>query len=174
MQGKLDRESNENSELRDKIQRLENDLEKEKDNGRREITEKKLAYQEIKQLQELIGEMEKTIQRLSDELKQAKKVNDDKQSSIQELETQQRLNEERMITKEKEMQSYIETKAELSAQLNKLQEEFDKLDHKHIMLRAQEFDKVDVLRVNAELEGRAKNLQIDVENLIRERNALQD
>jgi len=40
---------------------LENDLEKEKDNGRREITEKKLAYQEIKQLQELIGEMEKTI-----------------------------------------------------------------------------------------------------------------
>lgn len=61
MQGKLDRENSENSELRDKIQRLENDLEKEKNSGRQEITEKKLAYQEIKQLQELIGEMEKTI-----------------------------------------------------------------------------------------------------------------
>ena len=41
-------------------------------------------------------------------------------------------------------------------------------------LRAQEFDKVDVLKVNAELEGRTKNLQIDIENLIRERNNLQD
>ena len=41
-------------------------------------------------------------------------------------------------------------------------------------LRAQEFDKVDVLKVNAEQEGRIKNLQIDVEHLIRERNSLQD
>ena len=56
--------------------------------------------------------------------------------------------------------------------LNKLQQEFDILDTKHIKLRAAEFDKVDVLKVNAELEGRTKNLQIDVENLIRERNAL--
>ena len=74
--------------------------------------------------------------------------------------------------KDKEMQSYIDNKVELTAQLHKLQEDFDELDHKHIKLRAQEFDKVDVLRVNAELEGKAKNLQIDVENLIRERNAL--
>lgn len=31
-----------------------------------------------------------------------------------------------------------------------------------------------MLKVNAELEGRSKNLQIDVENLIKERNSLQD
>ena len=62
----------------------------------------------------------------------------------------------------------------MSDQLNKLQENFDELDHKHIKLRASEFDKVDVLKVNAELEGRSKNLQIDMENLIRERNSLQD
>ena len=48
------------------------------------------------------------------------------------------------------------------------------LDTKHIKLRASEFDKVDVLKVNAELEGRSKNLQIDVEHLIKERNNLQD
>ena len=72
------------------------------------------------------------------------------------------------------MQQYIENKAELTGQLAKLQDDFNELDHKHIKLRAQEFDKVDVLKVNAELEGRTKNLQIDVENLIRERNALQD
>lgn len=72
------------------------------------------------------------------------------------------------------MQTYIENKAELTNQLTKLQDDFNELDHKHIKLRAQEFDKVDVLKVNAELEGRTKNLQLDVENLIRERNALQD
>ena len=52
----------------------------------------------------------------------------------------------------------------------KLQEQYDELDNKHVKLRAAEFDKVDVLKVNAELEGKTKNLQIDVENLIRERN----
>ena len=72
------------------------------------------------------------------------------------------------------MEKFAFNKSELTGQLNKLQEDFDQLDHKHIKLRAQEFDKVDVLKVNAELEGRSKNLQIDVENLIRERNALQD
>ena len=72
------------------------------------------------------------------------------------------------------MQAYIDSKAELNAQLSKLQEDFSELDQKHIKLRAQEFDKVDVLKVNAELEGRTKNLQIDIENLIRERNQIQD
>ena len=56
--------------------------------------------------------------------------------------------------------------------MTKLQDEFNALDEKHVKLRAQEFDKVDVLKVNAELEGRSKNLQIDVENLIKERNSL--
>ena len=63
-----------------------------------------------------------------------------------------------MVMKDKEMQSYIETKTELTNQLTKLQEDFDELDNKHVKLRAQEFDKVDVLKVNAELEGRTKNL----------------
>lgn len=72
------------------------------------------------------------------------------------------------------MQAYIEAKEELVVQLKTLQEEFNILDNKHVKLRAQEFDKVDVLKVNAELEGKCKNLHIDVENLIRERNTLQD
>ena len=56
----------------------------------------------------------------------------------------------------------------------KLGRDYDDLDTKHVKLRAKEYDKVDVLRVNAELEGKVKNLQIDIENLICERNALQD
>lgn len=50
MQGKLDREHRESDLLRDKIARLENELENEKNNSRQEHTDKKLAYQEIKQL----------------------------------------------------------------------------------------------------------------------------
>jgi hypothetical protein len=37
-------------------------------------------------------------------------------------------------------------------------------------MKAKEFDKVDVLQLNAELEGKNKNLNIDIENLIKERN----
>ena len=80
MQGKLDRENVDNNLLRDKITRLENDLEKERNGSRQEITDKNMAYQEIKQLQELIGEMEKTINRLSEELIQAKTMTEDRQS----------------------------------------------------------------------------------------------
>ena len=44
MQGKLDREHRESDLLRDKIKRLENELENEKNNSRQENTDKKLAY----------------------------------------------------------------------------------------------------------------------------------
>ena len=44
MQGKLDREHAENSQLREKISRLENEVDKEKNNVRQEVTEKKLAF----------------------------------------------------------------------------------------------------------------------------------
>ena len=44
MQGKLDREHRESELLKDKIQRLENELENEKNNVRKENTDKKLAY----------------------------------------------------------------------------------------------------------------------------------
>jgi len=54
--------------------------------------------------------------------------------------------------------------------LDKLQSDYDKLDRQMIQMKAKEFDKVDVLQVNAELEGKNKNLNIDVENLIKERN----
>jgi hypothetical protein len=41
-------------------------------------------------------------------------------------------------------------------------------------MKAQEYDKVDVLRVNAELEGKMCHLQTDVESLVKDRNALQN
>ena len=82
MQGKLDREHRESDLLRDKIKRLENELENEKNNSRQENTDKKLAYQEIKQLQDLIQEMEKTISRLGDDLLAAKNLTDDRQGQI--------------------------------------------------------------------------------------------
>ena len=91
---------------------MENDIEREKNNSRQETTEKKLAYQEIKQLQDLIGEMEKTINRLSEELISAKTVTDERQSQINELDTQRRIYEERFELKGREMEQFILSKAE--------------------------------------------------------------
>ena len=42
-----------------------------------------------------------------------------------------------------------------------------------IKLKAKEFDKVDILQINAQLEGQTRNLNIEVENLIKERNEAQ-
>ena len=53
-----------------------------------------------------------------------------------------------------------------------MQKDYDTLERQHIKLRAQEFDKVDVLKVNAELEGRVNHLQADVENVVKDRNML--
>ena len=39
-----------------------------------------------------------------------------------------------------------------------------------IKLKAKEFDKVDLLQQNAELEGRNKNLSIEVEHLLKAKN----
>ena len=44
LQSKIDREKLENTQLRDKMARLENDLELEKNASRTEMTEKKLAF----------------------------------------------------------------------------------------------------------------------------------
>ena len=40
------------------------------------------------------------------------------------------------------------------------------------MIKAKEYDKVDLLRRAAELEAKLKYLQVDNENLVRERNCL--
>ena len=40
------------------------------------------------------------------------------------------------------------------------------------MIKAKEYDKVDLLRRSAELEAKLKYLQVDNENLVRERNCL--
>jgi hypothetical protein len=47
------------------------------------------------------------------------------------------------------------------------------LEVTHIKFKAQEYDKVDVLKVNAELEGKLSHLQADVEHVVKDRNTLQ-
>lgn len=160
--------------MRNKILRLEDQVEKERNLARQEANAKKLAHQEIGQLQDLVKEMQKTIEKVTDELQESKQINDDRKGEIKELDTQKRIFEERLQLKDREMESYIQRHSEISNQLAELQKAYDILDEKHVKLRAQEYDKVDVLKVNAELEGKSKNLAIDVENLIRERNRLQD
>jgi len=51
--------------------------------------------------------MEKTINRLSEELISAKTVTDERQSQINELDMQRRIYEERFELKDREMQQFI-------------------------------------------------------------------
>lgn len=48
----------------------------------------------------------------------------------------------------------------------------DEADRNLILMKAKEYDKVDVLRKIAELEARVKYLAADNENLVKERNNL--
>lgn len=41
-----------------------------------------------------------------------------------------------------------------------------------ILIKAKEYDKVDILKKNAELEAKFKYLQVDNETLVKERNNL--
>ena len=72
--------------------------------------------------------------------------------------------------KEKEIRAVEERELKLHEQIEHMQQEYDKLDKAHVMLKAAEFDKVDVLKQNAEIEGRNKNIKIDLDNVTRERD----
>ena len=72
--------------------------------------------------------------------------------------------------KQKEIHALNMREQDTQEKLDKLQSDFDTLDRNHIKLKAREFDKVDLLQVNATLEGKGKNMSIDIENLIKERN----
>ena len=57
--------------------------------------------------------MEKTIQRLSEDLRQAKAVTEDRQAQIAELDTTKRVYEERLELKDQEVQKYIHAKEDM-------------------------------------------------------------
>ena len=93
---------------------MEAELDKERNHTRQENSDKKLAFQEVKQLQELGTEMEQTIQRVTAELQDAKTMTADRQDEIRELDTQKRIYEERLVLKDKEMANYITAAEELT------------------------------------------------------------
>ena len=95
-------------------------------------------------------------------------------SAIDQLNLQKKVNEERMDLKEKEIKSILDRERGLQEEYSKLQRQYEKLETTHIRMKAQEFDKVDVLKVNAELEGKVCHLQNDVEALVKDRNTLQN
>ena len=78
-----------------------------------------------------------------------------------------------MDLKDKEIQAILERERAVKDQIGVMQKQYDKLEQTHIKFKAQEYDKVDVLKVNAELEGKVNLLQFDVETLVKDRNSLQ-
>ena len=48
----------------------------------------------------------------------------------------------------------------------------DEMDKKLVFMKAKEYDKVDWMRKVAEVEAKMKHLEVDNENLVKERNQL--
>ena len=78
-----------------------------------------------------------------------------------------------MDLKDKEIHAILERERAVKDQIGVMHKQYDKLEQTHIKFKAQEYDKVDVLKVNAELEGKVNLLQLDVETLVKDRNSLQ-
>lgn len=78
-----------------------------------------------------------------------------------------------MDLKEREIKAGIDRERILTDSFNQLTKQYEKLEVTHIKFKAQEYDKVDVLKVNAELEGKLSHLQADVEHVVKDRNTLQ-
>lgn len=75
--------------------------------------------------------------------------------------------------KNKEIRAVEQREQALEGRFEQLQYEYDTIDRQLIKIKASEFDKVDVLKVNADLEGRCKNLGNDIDQLVKERNQLE-
>lgn len=61
---------------------------------------------------------------------------------------------------------------ELQKQVSTIVKMNEDTDKQLILMKAKEYDKVDLMRRCAELEARIKYLQVDNENLVKERNKL--
>lgn len=70
-----------------------------------------------------------------------------------------------MDVKDREIRQIEDRELKLLEDLDKVKQEYAELDVAHIKLRAAEFDKVDVLKTNAELEGKIKIHDIDLDGL---------
>jgi len=74
--------------------------------------------------------------------------------------------------KERDIQDYAQRESDLQKENTELVRMHEAADRSLIMMKAKEYDKVDVLRKIAEFESKAKYLQVDNESLVKERNNL--
>ena len=76
--------------------------------------------------------------------------------------------------KDRELRVVEERELKLHEKIEEMQVEYEKLDKAHVRIKAAEFDKVDVLKENAEFEGRNKNLKLDLDHVTRERDLVRE
>lgn len=70
------------------------------------------------------------------------------------------------------MQEYAKREELMQKEMSQLGKMHDEADRSLILMKAKQYDKVDVLRKIADLEARIKYLLADNENLVKERNNL--
>ena len=89
--------------MREKITVLEAELDSEQQKCRNEVKEKQLAYDEIKQLQDLVSAMEQEIKKLQEQNTDLISQKDERGTQIDQMEQQKRVFEERISLKQKEI-----------------------------------------------------------------------
>ncbi len=60
----------------------------------------------------------------------------------------------------------------MKTKVAELEQSNEVMDHQLTMIKAREYDKVDVIKKAAELEAKIKFMQVEQENLMKERNQL--
>lgn len=83
----------------------------------------------------------------------------DAQTTINE---QRRVADECIAMKNKEISFMDSRERSLLENFQKLQKEYEILDRQHIRIKAAEYDKVDVLKQNVELQGKLKSNMQDI------------
>jgi len=117
-----------------------------------------------------MSEFEQKYEVQAKELDETKSGQNSAEQRVEKLHDQWKVVDERIELKNREVKAVLDREKELMLKIENMQTEYDNIDRQFIRMKAQEYDKIDVLKVNADLEGRLKHLQADIEQLVKERN----
>eukprot|EP00347_Sterkiella_histriomuscorum_P021720 403333001 len=172
MQSLMQQMNDERKQIIGQIQDLEKSIQKITDQRDQVELEKKQALNEIGKLHQLVEEMDKNISEEQSKLQDEITMRKQKEQDIAQLLSEKSLLEEQINKKDQQIQLYIDQEEEYKRQLSQMAQMNDDLEMTLTKIKAKEYDKVDVMKKGAEVEGRLQYYRIDNENLVKERNNL--
>ncbi|CDW80672.1 kinesin motor domain containing protein [Stylonychia lemnae] len=129
--------------------------------------------QEIQRLHQLIEKMEQKIQLEQQSKSEEIVMKESKERECLQLREERKTLEQFISLKDQEIEQGLIREKGLKEQLASLQKRNDEYDRQITLMKAKEYDKVDVLKKSAELEARLRYLAADNENLQKDRANLE-